>query len=801
MRSSDVVFFLTGVAALGYETVWARLMARVLGSDAPAAALVLSVFMAGLGLGAYAFAGIARASRAPVRLFIALELCVALWAVLTPTLIANLPVVDSWTARAFVAAGVMLPPIVLMGATFPLMARMTIRSDAETASETSAFYGANTLGAAVGALITPFVAMPLLGLNASLYAAAALEVGAAALAWRVLQDPPVHESATQAARGPARAAWREPLLWSAFLFGTAALALEVLLLRLLVTVTGASVYAFSIVTFVFLFGIGIGSRQLTERRTRTGLGDNSAAQRAAKSRDAVFWAGICLPFLALAGLLALRYQLGEGDLFSGLENRVAPGASVWRMWAGHALFAGLALLPPAIAFGLALPSCAAALVGERADRPREHTLGLVYAWNTCGALVGSLVAGFVLMPVVGPRTGVALAVALTLCAAWCAAPRRGQTVFLAAIAASAVGWLVLGTTERGGARVVVLHTHDAHTSALVEDTPTSHGERVRSLRVNGKSEASTAPVDVRLQYLLGHVPALLHGRVERALVIGLGTGMTAGSLLDADSLRDLRIVEISRAVATAARTFADWNGNVLDDARTTLVIADGRHYLATTEWKFDLITSDPVHPWTRGSSDLYTLEHFRRMRAALAPGGVASQWLPLYELSSLDVKTILATWCGAFEHVSAWLSAYDLVLVGSAAPLAHESDLYRLALPPKMLAHDRAIGVAHGVDVAALQVAGDVELRALVGGIEPMLDDRPVIEFRAPKSSMRGYEAEILRWAIRDEYVSRLPVESHGRARAFRSAVFGFLDRLPQGFTVAADRLGSEISTLYTSTR
>jgi spermidine synthase len=790
MRSSDLVFFLSGAAALGYEVVWARLMSRVVGSDAPGAALVLSAFMGGMGIGAFAFAGVVQRTKRPVRLFCLFELAIALWVAATPTLIAHAPISESWIGRALVAAAVMLPATILLGATFPLMGRVTIRGDAETASETSAFYGANTLGAACGALLAPFVLMPVLGLSQALYAAAAIDVLAALAAWKWLADPdeivagePAHE------RPPP--AWREPLLWSSFCFGAASLALEVLLLRLLVTVTGASVYAFAIVTFVFLLGIGIGSRQLTEQRTRTAAPSSTAVVRAAKSREAVFWAGACLPFLALGGLLALRYQLGESDLFGGLENRVLSGASVWKAWAGHALFAGLALLPPAIAFGIALPATAATLVSLRAGEGRERTLARVYAWNTAGALCGALAAAFVLLPSVGPRIGVAIAIALTLVAALCAAPRRANTVAMLGVGALVVGWIVLSPVPN---KAVVLLAHDAHTSALVEETRTSRGETVRSLRVNGKSEASTAIVDVRLQYLLGHVPALMHGRVERALVIGLGTGMTSGSLLDLESLKGLEIVEISSAVSTAARAFTTWNGAVLDDPRTTLVIRDGRHFLATTHERFDLITSDPVHPWTRGSSDLYTLEHFRRMRAALAEGGVASQWLPLYELSTLDVKTILATWCAAFEHVTAWLSAYDLVLVGSAAPLANETTLAGMSLPPKVLAHDTRLGVRNGIDVAALQVAFDRDLRDVCRDVEPMRDDRPVIEFRAPRSSMAGYQTDILRWAVRPEFVENLPAPSRARARAFREAVERFLAALPEGFTTAADRLGLELA-------
>jgi hypothetical protein len=187
------------------------------------------------------------------------------------------------------------------------------------------------------------------------------------------------------------------------------------------------------------------------------------------------------------------------------------------------------------------------------------------------------------------------------------------------------------------------------------------------------------------------------------------------------------------------------------------------------------------------------------MRACLNPGGIASQWLPLYELSTRDVKTILATWCAAFEHVTAWLSAYDLVLVGSGAIPPAEAGLASLPLPSRMLAHDAPIGVASGLDVAALQVASDRDLRDLCSDVEPMRDDRPVIEFRAPRSSMSGYQTDILRWSIRPEFVEELPALARPGARAFRASVERFLSGLPEGFTVAADRLGVELVDPSTS--
>ncbi len=786
MRKSDFVFFLTGVVALVYETVWARSLTRILGSDAGAAAIVLATFMAGLGLGGACASRLARKTARPVELFAALELFVAAWAAASPFLMGLLHPIDGFTARAAVSAAMLLPPTLAMGATFPLMGRIAIPSAAATHGETAAFYGANTLGAALGALLAACVFMPLLGLSGALYAAALLDVVAAGLALAWL---PRENSTPEVERPPPP--WsmlHEPVLFVAFALGAASLAIEVLSLRLLVTVTGASVYAFALVLAVFLCGIGLGGRQLAQQR--------GSATRGPRDLDILFYCALCAPLLMLVGLWTLRAQLGENDLFGSLANRVPTGAGLARLWATHALLAALALLAPAFAFGMALPAAAAALVERYPTVPRETLLGRLYGFNTFGALCGSLGAAFVLLPALGPRRSFAIVLLVPALAALLVPGRRLVPWVFGVLAGFGASYWVLAPGEPARDRQLLLVRHDAHTSAAVEETRAFDGSLVRTLRVNGKPEASSAPVDVRLQLLLGHIPGVLHGDVKTALVIGLGSGMTAGSLLDLPSMNSLSIFEISPAIEDAARAFSDWNGAVLDDPRTRLVFADGRHALASSNARFDLITADPVHPWTRGSSDLYTLEHFRSIAAHLAPGGVASQWLPVYELSSADLETVAATWCAAFEHTSAWLSAYDLILVGAQSPPRGGEHLVDVELSGRLRESLARVAIHSGVDLQALQVAGDAELRAFASGQQPMRDDDPVLEFRAPLSYLSGYNTQVLRWAARSEYVSELPEKCRPRAVQFRAALGRFLDQLPSGAGRAAASYGQELLAL-----
>lgn len=779
MRKSDLLFFLTGAAALVYESVWIRLLSRLVGSDAGGLAVVLAVFMGGMGLGAWLFGGLSRRTPRPVLWFAGLEVFLGLWAALSPAMLSAAGPVESAALRTLLAAVFLLPPTLAMGATFPLMGRLTIAAEEGADREVSAFYGANTLGAATGALLAPLVFMRTLGLSGALYAAAGLDLLAALLALKLLR--------AGAATTPrsARAPFLSPILAATFMLGLAGMGLEVLLARLLVSVTGASVYAYAIVLCVFLVGIGLGSRQLASGAT---------GPRWVPGRPLLALCALSLPALAAAGLLALRWQLGEADLFGALGNRSPAGLGILRLWAMHALFAGLALLPPAIALGAALPSAVAALAAEHREASRESCLARVYAFNTAGGLSGSLLAAFVLLPGPGPRLGLVALFALASCAGLLAAPRARKALAISLAVGGSLSVLLLlpRTTRSAGAELYL--RHDAHATISVAEAADGATDQVRSLRVNGKVVATTAPVDLRLQRLLGHIPALYHGEVRRALVIGLGTGMTAGSLLDLPTLQHLDVFEISSAMPDAARTFSVWNGGVVDDPRTKVRIADGRHALLTSTERWDLITSDPIHPWTRGSSDLYSLEHFESMAAHLAPGGVASQWLPLYQLSEEDVQVVLSTWAAAFPHTTAWLTAYDLALVGSSEPLVE--DLSQAQLPAPMLAHLAEAGVHSAVELAALEVARDKELREYARAAVPMRDERPVLEFRAPLSYLGGYSTEVLRWAGREEFVKTLPEPSRARAREVRALLDVFLEAAPRDMSSAARAYGRELLSL-----
>jgi spermidine synthase len=192
----------------------------------------------------------------------------------------------------------------------------------------------------------------------------------------------------------------------------------------------------------------------------------------------------------------------------------------------------------------------------------------------------------------------------------------------------------------------------------------------KQFHIAGKVEASDMDIDMRLERMLGHVPALIHPRPRSVLIVGVGAGVTAGALSIHPEIERIVVCEIERVVPESARRyFGEENHHVFDDPRVELVFDDARHFLQTTTEKFDIITSDPIHPWVRGAATLYSLEYLQLVRDHLNPGGVVTQWIPLYETDERSVKSEIGTFAAVFPDTTLWNpdlleEGYDLVGLG-----------------------------------------------------------------------------------------------------------------------------------------
>jgi len=400
--------------------------------------------------------------------------------------------------------------------------------------------------------------------------------------------------------------------------------------------------------------------------------------------------------------------------------------------------------PATLCWGASFPLALAAANAGEPDAGR--LVARVSVVNTLGALVGTVVLSLVLIPGLGTQRGQQ---ALTLVAATAAAllfltarrptpalgsrPRAVWLAGLLVVATLASVWAVPRTPDgliAFGRDILGWDTIERYlyvaegVNASVAVTDSESG--YRQLHISGKVVASTMDLDMRIERMLGHLPALIHGAPRSVLVVGMGAGVTAGSFVLYPEVERIVICEIEPSVITASDQFLVQNHGVLLDPRTEVIYDDARHFLATTDEQFDVITSDPIHPWVRGAASLYSVEYHELVKQRLRPGGVVAQWVPLYETDAASAKSQIGTFVQSFPEATLWNSdfldsGYDIVLVGQLGPSRVDGEAIA-----RRLEDDRALWQS----LAEVGLGSTVELLQTYAGrgpdLEPWLRDAQI---------------------------------------------------------------------------
>ena len=680
------IFLASGAAALIYEIVWFQQLGLVLGATSFTLGILLTSFMGGMGLGSWYYPRFASPGRHPLRDYALLELAIAVWGGVNLFVLPRLgdfyalwgsPGTSDLPFRAMTALAVLVPPTVFMGATLPAVSRGLAATPAAS-SRLGLFYGANTLGAVVGCLAAGLYLLRVHDVATATTVAIVLNLtcaGAAASLARVFPQP-VLEPAVIPRTSLTTTASVRWMMFIAACSGMTALGAEVVWTRLLALLLGPTTYTFSILLAVFLAGLGLGSAiaaVITPRLKSPAVGLAVVQLLLA----------LAIPFTATMIVAVLP----------GWFSQRPEDATLWDRLGGDVLRATLALLPPTLLWGATFPLAIAVAMRNSSERDAGPIVSRVYAANTSGAIVGALGISLSVHPWFGSQiaqqvltafagvTGIGVLLAL-------AARRLPDPVRLPRWVAPAAAMIVIGGVAilpatpasliAHGNQVVWWNTdrevlfvrEGLHSAVAVMESHQGN----RCFHVAGRIEATNTPNDMRTQRLLGHLPAVAHPYPRKVLVIGCGSGMTAGSFLLHPSVEEIVLCEIEPAVVEANRVhFAEYNENVLNHPKTRIVYDDARHFLATTRETFDIISTDPIHPWVRGSAALYTSEFYELCRRRMNPDGVITQWVPLYESNHAAVKCELATLLDVFPDALLFSgqsrrSGYDLVVVGRMSP-------------------------------------------------------------------------------------------------------------------------------------
>ena len=758
-----VLFFGSGLCALIYQVMWLRLLALVFGVTVYAASTVLASFMGGLALGSYSAGRFAGRLRSPLRAFGIVEIGVGLSALVTPLLLEGVkhvwvalqPSLPSSllfvTAARFIAAfAVLIVPTTLMGATLPIVMRSALVRDRAVGSRIGLLYAINTTGAIVGALIAGFYFISEIGVTRSFLIAAGVNVVigfiAVAASYRIPTSAPAladnRSNTPDATSTPViHTGARNAVLWTFLLSGILSLALEIVWFRMLVTLLRPTAYAFTIMLAAVLAGIALGSAVAAPVLRRSG------------------------PWLAVLTVVQLAISIAAVLSFNTLTR--AQDAATWLAPMMTSLgfdpyvvpivaSSLIAMLPTTLLLGFAFPVGLALWTGGSGDAARR--IGVFYALNVFGAIIGSIVAGFVMLPTLGSRGSLIATAALALISsvmlAW--QQRRLQPNFAGVVGIAGPVTFIMASMNAVNPHAVAadrLHRGERMMwrEEGVQTTVAIHerGDSARPMRVmylDGMHQANDSAATAFVHHRIGALPVILHPSPRHALVVGLGGGATPGAVARFPGLQ-VDVVELSSAVVDGSEFFRHINFDLLRRPNVRLMVDDGRNYLLTTRQRYDVITADIILPRHAGAGALYSREYFELVRNALADGGLALQWNG--SETETQYKLIMRTFLEVFPYTTLW--GDGTLMLGSTRPFELSRSGYE---------HRQRTAGAGGFfnwtfEVLSRQyVAGPNEMRAWVGDGPILTDDKPRIEYflSLPKDDppvdvrgLRGNVQDILR--------------------------------------------------------
>lgn len=741
-RGAAALLFLSGLSGLVYQILWVKQLSLVVGADVHAITAGVSAFFAGLAIGGFLFGRLADRSTYPERLFAALELAIALLGIAATWGLAR-------TAGPFAAieasAGPLawLIPLLLvgipataMGGSVPVLVRSLTRHGGDVGSAGGTLYAANTAGAVAGTLLAPFVLIPAFGVFGAACAAAAIN-GLAAVGGllRDRQQSRVPDGTTAKSLGEAadppppestENSWLALLLYS--IAGGIAIGYEVVWSQVVVQWTSTRTAAFATVLAVYLVGLALGSALL--------------ARRVDRLRDP--W-GMFGFLIAAAGFTALVEVALLGPWLTVIQTQVASavfsltGTESAAMPARFLIAAAAIVFLPTLLLGAAFP-VALRLIGRTSRSGGDS--GLVLALNSAGGIAGSLLTGFILVPSLGlerPLAGLAIAAALVGGAALLrgaapmSLPRWGLlTCGLASVAAALLIpsdhlARLLAASRKG--RLEFYAPSAGGTVAVLRQ---GQGEKTfRRLYIQGVSNSGDSMTSLRYMRLQALLPVLVHGgEPKSALVIGLGTGITAGTLLHCEGLDRRICAELMPEVARAAHLFQG-NAGVTTHPGVDIRLRDGRRELLRSNERYDVITLEPPPPAAAGVVNLYSRDFYELASRRLERGGILAQWLPLPTQTGADTRSLIRSFLDVFPHATLWTTeVHEMLLMGSLEPMPLDLARVRSRFEqPAVGAALAEVGIPTADALLATYVCDRSGLERYAGDALPVTDDHPRIEY------------------------------------------------------------------------
>lgn len=770
------IFVLSGVGGLIYESIWSHYLKLFLGHAAYAQSLVLVIFMGGMALGAWLAARYGHRWKNLLLTYAAVELVIGLSGLVFHSTFVGftrfsydtaLPALaNPLSAELYRWAGsaiLILPQSILLGMTFPLLSAGLIRLFPTTSGPVLAtLYFTNSLGAAIGVLLSGFVLIAAVGLPGTILAAGVINIVVALCVWLLCRSLPagaLPEASEAAAPASLASSIRKQMLMVAFLTGCASFIYEIIWIRMLSMVLGASTHAFEIMLCAFILGLAFGS--LCIKRYISAL---------ANPRFILAAIQVAMGMLALVSLVLYNSSM---DAMQWVMQAIAKTESAYTAFNVASMAITIAIMfPAAFCAGMTLPLITHVLLKSGHG---EKSIGSVYSVNTFGSIAGVLIAINIALPMMGIKgalmLGAAIDVAAGLQLLWFV-PRT------AALPATRVPWfalpVALAIALLGFGLTWIFVQPDALKMAsgiyrfgryippedakvlLDKDgkTATVHlisQDGILTLRTNGKTDASlqtgSGPPteDEYTQTLIAALGLYHHPQSESVAMIGIGSGMTTHSLLASPRVKETNTIEIEPYMVDGARLFGKASERAFTDPRSRIYIDDAKSFLAISPRQYDLIVSEPSNPWVSGVSSLFTREFYARIKTKLKPDGVFLQWLQIYQTDYDVVASVMKALGEEFgDYVIYETMVGDLAIVASQTKVAEPTaELFSFPDAVRMLARFKVTGSA---DLELRRIGNKRLLQPYFAGYATAenSDFFPILDLRGAKDRFLGHSAVML---------------------------------------------------------
>jgi len=801
-----LLFVLSGMCSLIYEVAWAKYLALLIGHSGYSHMIVLATFMGGLALGTFFWGKYSDKVANHLQLYGIIEIAIGVYCLAYPFIIGLAGNVFIHTASSFGGSGnqavqqalkfilsffTLILPTFLMGGTLPVLTKFVSKKICDSGKDIAVLYSINSLGALIGTGLAGFFLIRKVGVDNTVWMAAFFNIwiGITAIAiskseklkfqsnplvaHNDLKQDIISESASRIA------------LITALASGFIAMLYELSWIRLLSNILGSSTYSFTMMLIAFISGIALGSLVVSFMIN--------------KIKNRISFLATCQFGTALSMILMLPLYERLPYYLVKISAQIPNTPDNFHTFLTCEFLLCFAIMVlPTIFSGMSLPVASRLAIND--IRFVGKSIGGIFSINTIGSVIGALVTGLVLIPALGIKSTLELGIlsngllgfVILVMSKVSMRLKLGLTsVFVLLIVGCKLflpdwnqNFLISGVfrtiniqeipsyselkRQQNEGQKIVWYREGVNANVAVRES--TFGDTIqKTLVINGKTDASSM-ADLNTQVLLGQIPLMLGNNTGHALVIGLGSGITCGSVLR-HPVEALDVVEIASEVVECNHYFSNENNHFISDPRAKIYIDDATSFLKTSSKKYNCIISEPSNPWIAGISDLYSVEFFNRCKSQMNTGGVLAQWFHTYDVSNEIFKLVLNTVSEVFPFVSIWKATdADIILLASVTPLSISFNEMEQKMKEPLIAQELAR--INMYDVPALLSTQVVSARNnpyAFNKSEVNTEKKPLLEFLAPVSLFTHESVSILdsldeRFTFQDknlwfsEYIQQRPL-------------------------------------------